>query len=194
MEWYGGIGIQECGTEILKGFVELGILSPLSLPRMHESHTICVNVKAAIRNEWFTGLESQNQGTGFFDNYRVVMSTIWPVIMDWDWGLVWNLDNPTPCKIGLISKNFDDGMALTRPREEISPCVEKTPVLQLFSECSGYLNQTRRLRVTRDDAVNILSIQLSWGYGDRKRRYFYSKTLECFNGDQATFQNGFMQV
>ena len=32
-------------------------------------------------------------------------------------------DNSTPRKIGRISKNFDDEMALTRPREVISPRV-----------------------------------------------------------------------
>ena len=90
---------------------------------MHESHIIRVNIKADIRNEWFTGLEGQNQGTGFFDNYRVETGATWPVITDCDWGLVWNLDNSTPLKIGLISKNFHEKMALTTPREAISPRV-----------------------------------------------------------------------
>ena len=31
MERYGGVGLQQCGTEILKGFVELGLLTPLFL-------------------------------------------------------------------------------------------------------------------------------------------------------------------
>ena len=93
MKLYGGIGLQERGTETRKGVVELGILSPLFLPRMHESHIVRVNIKAAIRNEWFTGLEGQNQGTGFFDNYRVAAGATWPVITDLDWGLAWNLDN-----------------------------------------------------------------------------------------------------
>jgi len=32
MERYGGVGLQQCGTEILKGFVELGILTtPVSV-------------------------------------------------------------------------------------------------------------------------------------------------------------------
>ena len=87
MKWYGGIGLQDHGTEILKGVVELGILSPLFLPWMHESRIVRVNIKTAIRNEWFTGLEGQNQGTGFFDNYQVATGATWPVITDWDWEL-----------------------------------------------------------------------------------------------------------
>ena len=73
------------------------------------------------------------------------------------------MDNSTSCKIGRISENFDDKMALTRSREAISPRVEKTPVLQLFSECPGYLNQTRieGLRVARDGVVDFPGTQLS---------------------------------
>ena len=49
---------------------------------MHESHIIRVNIKAAIRNELFRGLEGQNQGTGFYDNYRVATGATWPVLAD----------------------------------------------------------------------------------------------------------------
>lgn len=128
-----------------------------------------MNIQPTIGDEGFTDLNRKNQGAGLFDNYRKVTREIIPIIVERKGGLVWHVDDPTPCKIRSMAGDIDNKAALARPREAIKPGVEKLPITKMW--------RYGRLR----SKFPRHTILLSSGYGDGEGSDLPSKILKRLN-------------